>query len=110
MLSTESGPFFATRHFIRGMPSGSVADLPRDGLNTMRAELRTAQVQEERLREQLEAKEKQLADVEVGFARAAVSEDAVVPLRSCHPRPACPADMKRHICLLTSLASVSWHV
>ncbi len=39
--------------------------MPRDGLNTMRAELKTAQLQEERLREQLEAKEKQLAEVEV---------------------------------------------
>ena len=43
----------------------------RDGLNTLRADRKTAQLREERLREQLEAKEKQLADMEVRADSAA---------------------------------------
>ena len=48
----------------------------------MRAELRTAQVQEERLREQLEAKEKQLAGVEVVCVPAFDAEAPPCPLQN----------------------------
>ena len=49
-----------------------------DGLNTMRAERKTTQVREERLREQLDAKEKQLADMEVGAGRALYCQSRAV--------------------------------
>ncbi len=49
-----------------------------DGLNTMRAERKTTQIREERLREQLDAKEKQLADMEVGAGCAVHSQSRAV--------------------------------